>query len=86
MSNELRWVSSVSDGSDRTRHYRNCSHFVPGIEPREATPTEMVELKPCEDCLASAPTVRTDEFTCKSCGLVRRLSQRADNGLCSDCI
>ncbi|HET8929761.1 MAG TPA: hypothetical protein VFN21_03785 [Acidimicrobiales bacterium] len=83
MSNELRWVSSLTE---RKLHYRDCTHFVDGIEPREATPTEMAELEPCETCLGSAPTVRTDEFTCTSCGLVKRLSQRAGDGLCTDCI
>ena len=85
MSNELRWVSSVSDGTERKRHYRDCLHFVPGIEPREATPTEMAELVECETCLGGAPTVRTDEFTCTSCGLVKRMSQRVEDGLCRDC-
>lgn len=85
MTDPLKWVSSVATGKDRTRHYRDCSHFVDEIDPREATPAEMDELRRCKDCLDKSPSVRTDEFTCTSCGVVKRLTQRVEDGLCSDC-
>jgi len=76
-------------------HYRDCSHFVHALPPREATDEELRTMSPCTTCLGQPDPGRSEsggsvvllkpQFRCPGCQLTKDLAQQMPGGFCVDC-